>query len=81
MSSFAKTKCPNCGAITSYHLGGLGFYTNETTFCSCGCKYKNVENCIENILDRDDPPKPRLQSSLTNFSTEELEEELKRRRR
>lgn len=80
MSSFAKTKCPNCGAIKSHHLGGLGFYGNETTICSCGYKYQNVEKCIEDIPDRDDPPIPSLQSRLAKFSTEELKEELKRRK-
>lgn len=96
MSSFAKTKCPKCGAIKSHHLGGWGFYGDETTICSCGYKYQNVENCIEDIPDRDAPPMPssrnrldefstkdiehELQNRLAKFSTEELEEELKRRK-
>lgn len=91
MSSFAKTKCPNCGAIKSHHLGGWGFYGNETTNCTCGYTYQNVPNCIEDILDRDDDPPvvshgiqnlsvATLQSRLSVFTTEELERELKRRR-
>lgn len=85
MSSFAKTKCPKCGAIKSHHLGGWGFFGNETTNCTCGYTYENVPNCIENIPDRDDdPPKnpqvTTLHNRLSVFSTEELERELKRRR-
>lgn len=82
MSSFAKTKCPNCGAIKSHHLGGWGFFGNETTVCSCGYKYENVTNCIEDIPDRDDPSERRMnrQSNLAEFTTQELEEELRRRR-
>ena len=81
MSSFAKTKCPRCGEIKSHHLGGWGFYGNETTICSCGFMYRNVGNCIEDIPDRNNPPMPKLKSLLSKFSDEELEEELKRRRR
>lgn len=82
MSSFAKTKCPNCGAIKSHHLGGLGFYGHEKTVCSCGYEYENVTNCIEDILDRDDPPQRRMnrRGRLDEFTTQELEEELRRRR-
>ena len=96
MSPFAKTKCTKCGAIKSHHLGGWGFYGNETTICFCGCEYQNVENCIEDILDRDDPPMSssknfldefstgeidyEVRNRLAKFSTEELEEELRRRK-
>ena len=88
MSSFAKTKCPRCGAVIQHHLGGYGWLAHgETTRCYCGFEYRNEENCIENIPDRDDDesiPSSRTQNELQNrlakFSTEELEREMKRRK-
>lgn len=80
MSSITKTKCPKCGAITTYHLGKSGFYGIETTSCACGYKYQNAGNCVEITPDRDDSSEHSLQSRLACFTTLELEEELKRRK-
>lgn len=82
MSYFADTKCPKCGKVTQHHLGGYGFYgSDKTTNCSfCGYTYESIPNCLGMIPDRDNPPVLTLQQRLSKFSTEELEEELRRRR-
>lgn len=84
MSSFAKTKCPKCGRVIQHHLGGFGFYGQETTKCSsCGYTYDSVQNCIEDIPDRDDRPVARSiikeEIDLSTVSTDKLLEELRKR--
>lgn len=49
--------------------------------CSyCGYEYESVPNCMDMVPDRDDPPIQSSQSRFAKFTTEELEEELRRRK-
>lgn len=81
MSYFANTKCPKCGKVQQHHLGGWGFFGQETTKCSyCGFEYESVPNCMDMVPDRDDTPAQSSQSRFSKFTTEELEEELRRRK-
>ncbi len=80
MRSFAKTKCPKCGRITLHHLGNYGFFGNEITTCSCGYQYRSIPNCIESEVSY--PPQQKSsRRSLAQFTTKELERELKKRKR
>lgn len=88
MSSFVTVKCPRCGTEQQLHLGGYGFYDQETTICKlCGREYDSMTHCIEEVPDRDDDiPIKKLQEfpkqaaiDLSKVSTKDLLNEIKRR--
>ena len=83
MIYFADTKCPMCGTVTKLQLGAYGFFGNETTICpSCKNKYDSVLNCISMLVpdDYSSLMKSSRLDRLLKFTTQELEEELQRRR-
>ena len=81
----AKTKCPSCGTVKIHdHLSSLGFSdeNHRTTKCDCcGFTYPNRSNCIEIMAPstHSEQSKPSPKNYLSQFPTDEILNELKRR--
>lgn len=83
MSFVTDVQCPNCGKVRQIYLGGYGFYGKaKTIVCyKCGISYDGLSNCLSMEVERgEDFPVDTQSIRFSQFSTKELEEELKRRK-
>ncbi len=81
----AVTRCPSCGSLKTHKfLSELGFLEaeNRTTKCDCcGFTYTIRNNCSEFFASPPDSPQPKspFKKYLSEFSNEELIDELTKR--
>ena len=75
MKFIAKTKCPACNKIHVFNLSKSSFEGIEMTKCECDFEYENIINLVSCEIDEENW----IIERLSNFTTEQLKNEIKRR--